>query len=137
MSDPTAPTRQTTTVQCETHGLRYNPNVHSGCVRCRKEAGETIGRAPTTKSPASGSGAYPGAAPPPRMLPALGVTLLLITLTGGSFFWVHQQFYEPHKDRLQEFTEAMVELQEELQENSRGDLSGDDLSDDEAKVIDP
>jgi hypothetical protein len=60
MSEEPGANRQLTSVKCEIHGLRYNPNLHTGCARCRKEAGESIGQTgqiPIVANPAA-SGTY-------------------------------------------------------------------------------
>jgi hypothetical protein len=40
---------------CEKHRLRYNPNVHDGCARCRRERGELIAT-PRHESASAGDG---------------------------------------------------------------------------------
>lgn len=87
MSDASG-SRQTVSVVCEKHGLRYNPTLHSGCVRCRKEAGEKIGApAPVARTAAPAA----AAAAEGSVLPALAVTLLLVVVTGGGFYFAHRQ----------------------------------------------
>lgn len=96
MSDASGP--QTVTVRCEKHGLRYNPNLHSGCVRCRKEAGELIGpaspaaRAPAARGPAAGVQAK--AAAGETVIPALALAAFLVVATGAGFYFAHRQWYE-------------------------------------------
>ncbi len=92
MTQETGTAKQLTSVKCEQHGLRYNPNVHTGCVRCRKEAGEQIGTAPPQPSVAVTAGVIPTRTTQSRLMPSLAVTAILIALTGGTLFWAHSQF---------------------------------------------
>lgn len=72
-----------TVVKCEKHGLHYDSAKFSGCVRCRREAGEL---------PPVGAGAAAAAAQPSGALgPALGVTLLLLALTAFVLHTLHLQ----------------------------------------------
>lgn len=73
-----------TVVKCETHGLHYDSAKFSGCVRCRREAGEL---------PPAGAGAAAVAAAQPSgaLGPALGVTLLLLALTAFILHTLHLQ----------------------------------------------
>ncbi|HEX9733538.1 MAG TPA: hypothetical protein VGG06_16320 [Thermoanaerobaculia bacterium] len=95
MSDPGAP--QMVTVKCEKHGLRYNPNLHSGCVRCRREAGEPISGSgalapgPVAEGPANAGGS---------VVPALAVAALLVIVTGGGFYAAHRQWHERYGNLL-------------------------------------
>ncbi len=95
MTQEAGPTKQMVAVKCEKHGLRYNPNTHTGCVRCRKEAGETIGTAPpqpaspTPPTAAVAAGVIPTRTTQARLMPSLAVTAILIGLTGGTLFLAH------------------------------------------------
>ena len=80
-----------TVVKCEKHGLHYDSAKFSGCVRCRREAGELppVG---------AGAGAAAAAAPPSGALgPALGVTLLLLALTAFILHTLHLQIVSTFK----------------------------------------
>lgn len=130
MSDASG-SRQTVSVRCEKHGLRYNPNLHSGCVRCRKEAGEAIGAptasaptgsvptasAPTASAPAVAPATPAAAADQSSMMPALGVTLFLVLATGAGFYFVHEQIHEnPGQFLIQDEDGLTPEERERLEE---------------------
>ncbi len=115
---------------CPTHGLRFNAAVHPGCARCRKEAGEQIGKASQTPAPAPPSGG--NRAP---MAAAIGLAVLLILLAGTAFYWAHAQVWSqgrailgvdrpPQSDveyryRINEMTERLGEAIEELDPKTR------------------
>lgn len=77
--------RSLVAVVCDKHGLRYNPQIHSGCVRCRKEAGETIGAAAR-----GGASAKPGGS----IAAALAVTFLLVMVSSGVFYAIHKSAWD-------------------------------------------
>lgn len=47
------PAPATRSVLCEAHGLRYDPMVTAGCVRCRREAPATASRRPKSSAKTS------------------------------------------------------------------------------------
>ena len=71
---PSAAESQPHSVRCEQHGLRYDPKIHNGCVRCRRERGEL-----PTASPGAARGA---AAQAGSLGAAVGVAVALIFSTG-------------------------------------------------------
>ena len=71
-----------TVVKCEKHGLHYDSAKFSGCIRCRREAGEL---------PPPGAGASAPAQPKGALGPALGVTFLLLALTAFVLHTLHLQ----------------------------------------------
>ncbi len=78
-----------TVVQCEKHGLHYDSAKYSGCIRCRREAGE---------APPAGAGAAAAASQPKGAIgPALGVTLLLLALTAFVCHTLHLQLVRSFK----------------------------------------
>lgn len=81
----------TVTVVCERHGLRFNPQIHSGCVRCRKEAGEVIGGAAKA---AAGPAVQPGGS----IVAALAVTLLLVGISSAIFYSIHKAAWESSQE---------------------------------------
>ncbi len=90
--------RRLVAVVCEKHGLRYNPQIHSGCVRCRKEAGETISAAAAAHG---GASAEPGGS----IAAALAVTFLLVMVSSGVFYAIHKSAW----DAAQEAQERWLE----------------------------
>ena len=109
--------RATQTVACEKHGLRYNPALHGGCVRCRREAGEKLGgKRPARKS-------APGRSPSGGSVGgAVGVAAALIFVVGLALFWSHQQVYDETVGMWQEgidSEELTPEQREELEEAQR------------------
>ena len=106
MSEESGGPKQLTSVKCEIHGLRYNPNLHTGCVRCRKEAGETI-TGQTGQIPVMTGGAPPGSpgtgpAADDSLVPSLGAALVLVVLAGGGLFVAHQNAYDAFQDTFGE-----------------------------------
>lgn len=118
---------------CPEHGLRYNAVTHSGCARCRKEAGEALTSVPrATLPPAKG----PSRPPAPNrvnqapMAGAVGLAVLLILLTGTLFYWAHAEIWTrgrgilglgPEKGassdpygQLEEFTDELSEAAEDI-----------------------
>jgi hypothetical protein len=91
MTDPQDEAKKPVTVVCEKHGLRYNPQVHSGCVRCRKEAGEAIGGAAKA---AAGTSARQGGS----IAAALAVTVLLVVLSSGLFYAIHRSAWDAARE---------------------------------------
>lgn len=85
-------------VVCEKHGLRYNPQVHSGCVRCRKEAGETIGAAAKARG---GASAKPGGS----IAAALAVTFLLVLISSGVFYAIHKSAWDSAREARERWLE--------------------------------
>ena len=82
--------RPASVVKCEKHGLHYDSSKASGCVVCRREAGELPpsrpGGAAAASGQASGSSGSLGA--------ALAVTALLVSVTSFAMLLVHSQFTE-------------------------------------------
>jgi hypothetical protein len=77
-------------VKCEKHGLHYDSAKASGCVVCRREAGELPpvrpGGAAVASRQAPGSSGSLGA--------ALAVTAVLVVMTTFALQMVHAQFTE-------------------------------------------
>lgn len=65
-------------VRCEVHGLLYDPHQGSGCVLCRREAGQPVQAAPE-RAPANDS-----------MRNALAVTAALVIVTSLGLFAAHK-----------------------------------------------
>ncbi len=80
-------------VVCETHGLRYNPATHDGCVRCRRERGEV------TTAPPRGPGV---AAQAGSLGAAVGTALGLIAVSGSLMYWDDLRTWK----RVQELRES-------------------------------
>lgn len=99
MTGPQDQAKTSVTVVCEKHGLRYNPQIHSGCVRCRKEAGETIGA--VAASPAVAS-----AEPRGSIAAALAVTFLLVTVSSGIFYAAHKSAWEAAQEARERWFEG-------------------------------
>jgi hypothetical protein len=68
-------------VICERHGLRFDPSVHDGCVRCRREAATS----PDAAVPAAGAAAEP----PVGRAWAWAAVLWLVA--GGALYLAHRQ----------------------------------------------
>lgn len=113
MADPDNQLR-TVTVVCEKHGLRYNPQLHSGCVRCRKEAGEAIGSGPM-KAPAGTSTRQGGS-----LAAALAVTFFLVAGTSLVFYTIHKAAWDSAQEARQRWSEeGPAELTPEEQDHLR------------------
>jgi hypothetical protein len=87
-------------VFCERHGLHYNSAKVSGCVVCRREAGEVIGAEPVPAAAASG----PRTEPSVPMAAALGLAAALIGVSSIALVRVH----EIAVDAFQGFAEPMA-----------------------------
>lgn len=98
MTDPHDEAKKPVAVVCEKHGLRYNPQVHSGCVRCRKEAGETIGVAAKA---AAATSVRPGGS----IAAALAVTFFLIVISSGVFYAIHRASWEAAQEARERWLE--------------------------------
>lgn len=98
--------RNLVAVVCEKHGLRYNPQIHSGCVRCRKEAGETIGSAAAARG---GANAKPGGS----IAAALAVTFLLVMVSSGVFYAIHKSAWEAAQEARERRLEGLTPEQKE------------------------
>jgi hypothetical protein len=85
MSSPPGP--RVDIAVCETHGLRYNRAVESGCVRCRRESGAApaTGAAPARTKPAARRTDAPASAPLQLLFAAL-----LVGATGALCWSAHQ-----------------------------------------------
>ena len=113
--------RATQTVACEKHGLRYNPALHGGCVRCRREAGEKLGGKRPARKSASGRPAAGGSVGG-SVGGAVGVAAALVFVAGLALFWSHQQVYDETVGMWQEglYDEELTpEEREELEEAQR------------------
>lgn len=77
---------------CPKHGLRYNAAEELGCVRCRREDGAGVGRAPAAggRAPAAPRPADGPASAPTQLL----LAALLVAGTGAMFWTAHQQVLE-------------------------------------------
>ena len=78
-----------TVVKCEKHGLHYDSARQSGCVVCRREAGELPAASPRSAAPAAGVGGEGGS-----LGAALAVTAVLIAATAFAMLPVHATFLE-------------------------------------------
>lgn len=114
----------TVTVVCERHGLRYNPQIHSGCVRCRKEAGEVIGGAPKPAPTAARPSVQPGGS----IVAALAVTLLLLVISSGIFYGIHKAAWESQQEARERWmkegaanglTPEQIEVLKQLEQRSK------------------
>ncbi len=106
-------------VVCESHGLRYNPEIHDGCVRCRRERGESPATAPraTGATAAGDAGTNVGS-----LGAAVGVALALIAGTGLLFHWDAVRTWEEIQELRESgnYLEGLTpEQQEELQQLQR------------------
>jgi len=89
-------------VKCEKHGLRYNAATQSGCVRCRREAGE-FPKTGATRAPER------TARQGMSLSAALAISALLVLATSFAMLWIHTQVYDQtqrlmESDGYEEFT---------------------------------
>jgi hypothetical protein len=80
--------------KCEQHGLHYDPNVHAGCVVCRRSdslppKGPASLKPPTASVPAGGPAAFQFA-PAPRVAesPPRVMAIVRLVLAGGVLFLI-------------------------------------------------
>lgn len=118
--------KQTVTVVCETHGLRYNPDIHMGCVRCRKAAGEVIGAPSRVQAPVSmAKGPSPSSS---SMVVALLVAGALIMGSSSVFYLSHRAAWvaakEAHERWMEEGGKGLTPQQQEQIEELKKALGG-------------
>ena len=104
---------------CETHGLRYNPETHNGCVRCRRERGEASA---TPTAATDGSGSQGAGAQDGSLGAAVGVALALIAGAAMLFHWDAVRTWEEIQELRESgsYIEGLTpEQQEQLQQLQR------------------
>lgn len=111
-------------VFCERHGLHYNSAKVSGCVVCRREAGEVIGPEPVPAAAAAG----PRAEPSVPMATALGLAAALIAASSIALVQVHEIAVSAFQGFTGQFA-AEVAASEELSEQERAALEELGLAD--------
>lgn len=118
--DPAPPTRpRPHSVVCETHGLRYNPQNHDGCARCRRQRGESLG---TPAAAPNGSAIASAGSQAGSLGAAIGVALALIAGTGMLFHWDAMRTWEEIQELRQSgsYIEGLTpEQQEQLEQLQR------------------
>ena len=106
--------RKTSTVVCERHGLRYNPESQSGCVRCRKEAGERIGTTAPRAAVRAGVVRASASSESGSLAAALAVAFLLIAISSALLYLEHKATWD---DVMETRTEGLnPEQQEQMQQ---------------------
>lgn len=129
---------------CDKHGIRYNALTHDGCVRCRRESGETVGPSADAQAATPATAGLPGARHSPnakrpdrptdlsKVVPGIALALVMILATGQAFYRAHRFAYDGFREKLeaespglfdQLVTEVGVEpTPEELDPNESSDF---------------